>query len=86
MYKHKIDLPPDLSIDIILEKIKEKYPNYPLITIDGIKIKIEIKIEMDNSWVHLRKSNTEAVLRVYAEAITYERAKYIALEISTLVV
>ena len=43
MFKHKIDLPDDLSIDIILEKIKAKYLNYPLITIDGIKI------EMDNS-------------------------------------
>ncbi len=80
MYKHKIDLPADLSMDTILEKIKEKFPKYPIITIDGIKI------EMDNSWVHLRKSNTEAILRVYSEANTFEEAKAIALEISDLVV
>jgi len=80
MYKHKIDLPENLSMDSILEKIKAKYPNYPIITIDGIKI------EMDNSWVHLRKSNTEAILRVYSEANTYEQAKEVALEISDLVI
>lgn len=79
MYKHKIDLPDNLSMDRILEKIKTKFSNYPIITIDGIKI------EMDNSWVHLRKSNTEAILRVYSEASTYEKAKEIALEISDLV-
>lgn len=79
MFKHKIDLPDNLSMDTILEKIKEKYSNYPIITIDGIKI------EMDNSWVHLRKSNTEAILRVYSEANTFEKAKTIALEISDLV-
>lgn len=79
MYKHKIDLPDNLSMDNILGKIKDKFSNYPIITIDGIKI------EMDNSWVHLRKSNTEAILRVYSEANTYEKAKEIALEISDLV-
>ncbi|GGA82389.1 phosphoglucosamine mutase [Flavobacterium palustre] len=80
MYKHKIDLPANLSMDKILEKIKEKFSNYPIITIDGIKI------EIGNSWVHLRKSNTEAILRIYSEANTYEKAKAIALEISDLVV
>lgn len=79
MFKHKIDLPDDLSMDIILEKIKAKYSTYPLITSDGIKI------EMDNSWVHLRKSNTEAVIRVYSEANTYEKAQFIALGVSNLV-
>ena len=80
MYKHKIDLPDDLSMDSILEKVKVKYPNYPLSTIDGIKI------EMDNSWVHLRKSNTEAILRVYSEASTAEKAKAIAMEVCSLVI
>ena len=80
MYKHKIDLPANLSMDRILEKIKEKFSNYPIITIDGIKI------EMGNSWVHLRKSNTEAILRIYSEANTHEKAKTIALEVSDLVI
>jgi phosphomannomutase len=79
MYKHKIDLPDNLSMHTIMEKINKKYPNYPIVTIDGIKI------EMDNSWVHLRKSNTEAILRIYSEANSTEQAKAIALEISELV-
>ncbi|PXY43163.1 phosphoglucosamine mutase [Flavobacterium hydrophilum] len=80
MYKHKIDLPDNLSMETILGKIVDKYPNYRINTIDGIKI------EMNNSWVHLRKSNTEAILRVYSEAGSPEKAKEIALEISDLVV
>lgn len=80
MYKHKIDLPDNLSMETILEKVLDKYSNYTINTIDGIKI------EMDNSWVHLRKSNTEAILRVYSEANTFDQAKAIALEISDLVV
>ncbi|WP_163410216.1 phosphoglucosamine mutase [Flavobacterium ajazii] len=80
MYKHKIDLPDNLSMETILEKVLNKYSNYTINTIDGIKI------EMDNSWVHLRKSNTEAILRVYSEANTFDQAKAIALEISDLVV
>ena len=80
MFKHKIDLPENLAMDSILEKVKEKYADCPIITIDGIKI------EMEKSWVHLRKSNTEAILRVYSEANTYEQAKNIALEISDLII
>ncbi|MCI9846862.1 phosphoglucosamine mutase [Flavobacterium pectinovorum] len=80
MYKHKIDLPDNLSMETILKKVLDRYSNYTINTIDGIKI------EMDNSWVHLRKSNTEAILRVYSEAGTYEQAKAIALEISNLAI
>ncbi|MEY2868628.1 MAG: hypothetical protein RIR01_1088 [Bacteroidota bacterium] len=75
MYKHKIDLPENLSMTNILKKIKDKFPNYPINTIDGIKI------EMENSWVHLRKSNTEAILRIYSEANTLEEAKEITLNV-----
>lgn len=75
MYKQKIDLPENLSMTNILKKIKAKFPNYPINTIDGIKI------EMENSWVHLRKSNTEAILRIYSEANTLEEAKEITLNV-----
>lgn len=79
MYKHKIELQSDLSMETLLEKIKIKYPNKPIITIDGIKI------EMDNScWVHLRQSNTEPIIRIYSEAKTSEKAKEIVLQISDL--
>jgi phosphomannomutase len=60
--KNKVDFPVDLNIDEILEKIMNKYKNHPLINIDGVKI------QFDNEWVHLRKSNTEQVIRIYAES------------------
>lgn len=60
--KNKIGFPADLDIDEILGKIIKKYKNYPVINIDGVKI------QFDNEWVHLRKSNTEPVIRIYAES------------------
>jgi len=60
--KNKIELQPDLDLDSVLASIKEKYKNYPCNTIDGIKI------EFDNEWVHLRKSNTEPIIRIIAES------------------
>ncbi|MBB6002558.1 phosphoglucosamine mutase [Arcicella rosea] len=78
MFKHKINLSEEISLETILERIKDKYQDFTLITIDGIKI------EMPEAWVHLRKSNTEAIIRIYAEARTYEEAKRIALEVCDL--
>jgi len=60
--KNKIELTPEIDVDKILNNIAEKYKNHPVITIDGVKI------EFDKSWVHLRKSNTEAIIRIYAES------------------
>jgi phosphomannomutase len=60
--KKKIELRPDLNIDQVLKDIKEKYKKYPCNTIDGLKI------EFDNEWVHLRRSNTEPIIRVIAES------------------
>lgn len=60
--KNKIELTADTPVDLILERVKEKYKKQPANTIDGLKV------EFDNSWVHLRKSNTEPIIRIYAEA------------------
>lgn len=60
--KNKIELTPEINVDDILKKVKEKYKNYPVNTIDGVKI------EFDSEWVHLRKSNTEPIIRIYTES------------------
>lgn len=60
--KNKITLTPEMDIDALLLKVQEKYKNQPNSTIDGLKI------EFDNEWVHLRKSNTEPIIRIYSEA------------------
>jgi phosphomannomutase len=59
--KNKITLTPEMDIDALLIKVKEKYKKQPHTTIDGLKI------EFDKEWVHLRKSNTEPIIRIYAE-------------------
>jgi phosphomannomutase len=60
--KNKIELTKEMDIDALLLKIEEKYKNQPHTTIDGLKI------EFDKEWVHLRKSNTESIIRIYSEA------------------
>jgi phosphomannomutase len=60
--KNKIELTPEINIDSILEGIKEKYKKQPVNTVDGIKI------EFEKDWVHLRKSNTEPIIRIYSES------------------
>ena len=61
MYKGKIQLVDGIDVDQILAEIKEKYKNEEINTVDGVKI------EFENEWVHLRKSNTEPIIRIYAE-------------------
>lgn len=70
--KNKIDLTPDLDIDALLLKIQDKYKEQPISTIDGVKI------EFDKQWVHLRKSNTEPIIRIYAESQTATSADELA--------
>lgn len=70
--KSKIELDEDIDMDAILSKIKEKYQDYPVNTIDGVKI------EFDREWVHLRKSNTEPIVRIYAESRSKDRASALA--------
>ena len=69
MAKNRIDLTPTADIDAILAKVKDVYSNEEIIDIDGVKINFA------NSWVHLRKSNTEPIIRVYSEASTLKRQK-----------
>ena len=59
--KNKITLTPEMDIDGLLKKVEEKYKNQPYSTIDGLKI------EFDKQWVHIRKSNTEPIIRIYSE-------------------
>ncbi len=70
--KNKVELTPDLNVDEILEKIQVKYKNQPINTIDGVKI------EFDKSWVHLRRSNTEPIIRIYSEAESMTTADNLA--------
>ncbi len=60
--KHKIELTPDIDVEQILGQLKEKYRNQPINTIDGVYI------EFEDDWIHLRKSNTEPIIRIYAES------------------
>lgn len=69
MAKNRIDLTPTADIDAILAKVKDVYSNEEIIDIDGVKINFA------NSWVHLRKSNTEPIIRVYSEASTLKEAE-----------
>jgi phosphomannomutase len=73
--KNKIELTPDIDVDGVLEKIKKKYAKNPINTIDGVKI------EFDKEWVHLRKSNTEPIIRIYSESETAATADHLAWKI-----
>ena len=66
--KNRIDLTPSTDIDAILEKVKEMYASEKITDVDGVKI------DFPDKWVHLRKSNTEPIIRVYSEAATMEEA------------
>jgi phosphomannomutase len=70
--KNKIELEKDLDVKEIFEKIKEKYQKNPINIEDGLKI------EFDNDWVHLRTSNTEPIIRIYAESDFESKANNIA--------
>ena len=70
--KNKIELTPDVDVDAILERIKARYHKQPINTIDGVRI------EFDKEWVHLRKSNTEPIIRIYSESETLATADNLA--------
>lgn len=70
--KNKIELTPDINIDSLMEQVKEKYKKQPINTVDGVKI------EFDKEWVHLRRSNTEPIIRIYAESQSEATANHLA--------
>ncbi len=72
MSKNKISLEPTMNVDGILETMAKKYANENIDTRDGVKI------DFDEEWVHLRKSNTEPIIRVYSESSSDERAQSLA--------
>ena len=73
--KNKIELTKDMNVDAILEKMADKYKDYEISTIDGVKIYIE------KEWVHLRKSNTEPIIRIYSESKDLNSANKLAKKI-----
>ena len=73
--KNKIELTPEINVDLVLEKIKAKYKSQPVNTIDGVKI------EFEKEWVHLRKSNTEPIIRIYSESESQSTAENLAKKI-----
>lgn len=77
--KNRIDLTPTTDVDAILEKIKEMYKNEKVNDIDGVKI------DFADKWVHLRKSNTEPIIRVYSEASTMDEADKLGKKIMKVV-
>ncbi len=70
--KNKIELTPDIDVDQILVEIKSKYKKQPISTVDGVRI------DFEREWVHLRKSNTEPIIRIYSESDSMATADYLA--------
>ena len=68
MGKKKIELTPEINVDALLEKVKEEFGNEEISTVDGVKI------DFPKNWVHLRKSNTEPIIRIYTEAKSQQEA------------
>ena len=75
--KNKIELTPQINVDKVLESVKAKYQHEKINTIDGVKI----DFENEKEWVHLRKSNTEPIIRIYAESQNEEKADALARKI-----
>lgn len=75
MSKNKIDLPQGTDVKAVLAKVKDQYTSYQVNTVDGVKI------DFEKSWVHLRASNTEPIIRIYSEADSVEKADALALDV-----
>lgn len=77
--KNKIQLTPEIDVDAILNEVKRLYANEKITDIDGVKI------DFADSWVHLRKSNTEPIIRIYSEAATMAEADAMAADIKAVI-
>ena len=69
MVKAKIDLKPEWDVDALLDRFAARHAAHKPLTVDGVKL------DLSEGWVHLRKSNTEPIVRVYAEAASPEKAQ-----------
>ena len=77
--KQKIELSPAIDVDAILKQVEEKFASEKVNTIDGVKI------DFPEKWVHLRKSNTEPIIRIYSEAKTMQEADELGQEIINII-
>ena len=77
--KNKVQLTPEINVDAILAEVKKEYSNEKITDIDGVKI------DFEDSWVHLRKINTEPIIRIYSEASTIERAEQLGNDIKAVI-
>ena len=77
--KNKIELTPELDVDAILAEVKKEFASEKITDIDGVKI------DFPESWVHLRKSNTEPIIRIYSEAATMAEADALADKIKAVI-
>jgi phosphomannomutase len=77
--KGKLELAPGMDVDAILRAVEDHYRGEQVTTVDGVKI------DFADSWVHLRKSNTEPIIRIYSEAPTMEQAQRLAAEVRQVV-
>src|SRR5690606_11386383 len=73
--KNKIELEAGMNVDGILKSIADEYSNHEVDTTDGVKI------YFGSEWAHLRKSNTEPIIRIYSESVTEEKANEVAIKI-----
>ncbi len=79
MAKQKVELTPGIDVDAILEAVKTKYAEFEITDIDGVKI------DFPDKWVHLRKSNTEPIIRVYSEAHSLKEAEDIGNQVMAVI-
>ena len=77
--KQKVQLTPDIDVDAILNRVKEQFAQYDITDIDGVKI------DFPDKWVHLRKSNTEPIIRIYSEAHTMQEAEELGGELIRII-
>ena len=77
--KNRVDLQPGIDVDAILSRVKENYKSEQINDIDGVKI------DFADGWVHLRKSNTEPIIRIYSEAATMQRAEELGKQVMNLI-
>ena len=77
--KNRIDLSANMNVDKMYDKVIKRYDHLPILTIDGVKV------DFPDGWVHLRTSNTEPIMRVYAESTSMEKAQNYAKEVINLI-